>query len=89
MRKLAGMMLAVALGLTATSAQALQIEGCWVTDYGNGVYYLKCSDVGPALSNLKAQNPDATISFASYAGTQFGTSGYYVIVSPAPAAQPK
>jgi hypothetical protein len=75
---------------TIASAQALTLPGCKVTDYGNGIYYLSCHEVGPALSRLRELNPQANIvaTSSSFAAGSFGlgTTGYYVILNP-PAAK--
>lgn len=66
------------------SACAETIGNCPVTDYGNGVYYLKCTEVGPALAELRGKNPNSIITMSYYINVFAGnplSQGYYVIVN--------
>lgn len=70
--------------LASTVARAETIAGCNATEYGNGVFYLKCPDVGPALAVLRERHPNAVITFTYYhrvAGSNTMVQGYYVIVN--------
>jgi len=70
----------------SASAQPLSLPGCVVTDYGRGVYYLKCYEVGPAMAKLREMYPQANfaITSSSFAAGLFslGTTGYYVVFNP-------
>ena len=70
----------------AVSAQSLTLPGCGVTDYGHGVYYLRCYEVGPAMAKLREMYPQANfaITSSSFAAGSFGmgTTGYYVVLNP-------
>ncbi len=80
------MLCLAALLPTAVSAQSLTLPGCAVTDYGHGVYYLKCYEVGPALAKLRELYPQANFAISSSswsAGSiSVGTTGYYVVLNP-------
>lgn len=84
-------LLLAAVAVIALCASAhgteLQLKSCrglisTVKEYGNGVYYLGCGDIGKALSELRSLYPRHTISFASYDSIDGNTSGYYVILNP-------
>jgi hypothetical protein len=72
----------------AASAQSLTLPGCGVTDYGRGVFYLRCYEVGPALSKLRELYPQTNfmVTSSSWAAgaLSMGTTGYYVILNPLP-----
>ena len=84
-------LIALAFMAFVSSAQALDLPGCKVTDHGLGIYYLSCYEVGPALHKLRELNPQASIvlSSSSFAAGSFGlgTTGYYVVLNPPPAKQ--
>ncbi len=70
----------------AASAQSLTLPGCHVTDYGRGVYYLRCYEVGPALAKLRELYPQANFAITSSSwaagSVSMGTTGYYVMLNP-------
>ena len=84
MRAIFGVTIGLALALTAP-VKAETIGKCPATDYGNGVYYLQCSEVGPALAELRGKYPNSVLTFTYYAyvlAGNLGAQGYYVVVNP-------
>lgn len=87
MHKIALMTAMLAFAATSALGAELELKGCpRSTDYGSGIFYLGCSDIGKALVELRQRYPTAVISFASYSGVMHGggTGGYYVIINLGP-----
>lgn len=83
--RIAALSLAVLMPWTAAS-QSLTLPGCSVTEYGRGVYYLKCYEVGPALAKLREMSPQVNFAITSSSwavgSVSLGTTGYYVVFNP-------
>lgn len=87
MRRIIGICIGIVALALASAASAETIGGCDAKNYGNGVYYLNCSDAGPALAELRAKYPDSFITLTFYVSVVSGNTwarGYYVIVNPIP-----